>query len=53
MDDRVRGTSPPWDCRDIAPESGVIHLVDQNAEESGGLLIRVGLELGVDLDDEG
>jgi len=26
--------------------------VDEDAEESGGLIVGVGLELGVDLDDE-
>jgi len=52
MDDRVRGTSPLWDCRDVAPESGVVYLVDQNTEESGSLFVWVGLELGVDFDDE-
>ena len=53
MDNCVWGTIPPWDCGDIVPESGVVHLVDEDAEESGGLFIRVGLELGIDLDDEG
>ena len=53
LDDRVWGPGPLWNLRDIATESGVVHLVDENAEESSGLFVWVRLELGVDLEDEG
>jgi len=53
MDNRVWGTSPLQDCRDIPSECGVVHCMDQDTEESGGLFIRVGLELGVDFNDKG
>ena len=43
---------PLWDHRDTVAESGVVHLIDEDAEESGGLFVGVLLELGVDLDDE-
>ena len=52
MDDRRWRTGPLWDRRNVAAESGVVYLVDEDAEESGGLSVRVRLELGVDLDDE-
>jgi len=37
----------------VAAERGVVHLVDEDAEESGRLFVRIGLELRMDLDDEG
>jgi len=40
------------DCRNLVTESGIVQRVDDDTEESGGLFIRVSLELGVDLDDE-
>ena len=52
LDNRTGRTGPLWDSRNAAAKSGVIHLIDENAEESSGLFIRVLLELGVDLDDE-
>ena len=52
MDDRRWRAGPLWDRRNVAAESGVVYLVDEDAEESGGLSVRVRLELGVDLDDE-
>ena len=52
MDDRRWRTGPLWDRRNVTAESGVVYLVDEDAEESGGLSVRVGLELGVDPDDE-
>ena len=42
-----------WDGRDVIAESGVVHIVEDDTEESSGLLVWVRLELGVDLDDEG
>jgi len=41
-----------WDCRNVVAGSGVVDLVDEDAEESGGLFTRVWLELGLDLDEE-
>jgi len=37
----------------VATERGVVRLVNEDAEESGRLFVRIGLELWVDLDDEG
>ena len=53
LDDRAWRTGPLWNCGGIIAESGVIYLMDEDAEESGSLFVRVRLELGVDLDDEG
>jgi len=52
MDDGVGRTSPLWEGRNLIPEGGVVDLVDQDTEESGGLVVRVRLELRIDLDDE-
>jgi len=48
----VRGTGPLRDRRNLIAESRVVYLVDEDAEESGRLTVRVRLELGLDLDDE-
>jgi len=48
----VWGAGPLRYCRDVVAEGGVVDLVDENAEECGGLIVGVGLELGVDLNDE-
>ena len=37
----------------VGAESGVVDLVDEDSEEGGSLLARVGLELRLDVDDEG
>ena len=42
-----------WEGWNIAPEGGVVVLVNKDAEECGSLFTRVGLKLGVDFDDEG
>jgi len=42
-----------WYDRNVVAESGVVYLVNENAEESGGLFIWIRLKLGVDLDNEG
>jgi len=52
VNDGVRRAGPLWKGGRFVSEGGVIDLVDKNAEESGGLVIRVRLEVGVDLDDE-
>ena len=41
-----------WNGRNVTAESGVVDLVDEDAEESSRLFVRVRLELRVDLDDE-
>ena len=41
-----------WDRRNVVGEGSVVNLMDEDAEESGRLLVRVLLELGLDLDDE-
>ena len=53
MDNHMWGTGPLRDRGDVAAESGVVHLIDQDTEEGGCFFIWVWLELGVDLDDEG
>jgi hypothetical protein len=41
-----------WEGGNVVSEGGVVHLVDEETEESGGLVVRVLLKVGVDLDDE-
>ena len=54
LDNRAWGTSPRlWDGGNTVAVGGVVHLIDEEAEESGGLFVRIRLELGVDLDDKG
>ena len=53
LDSRAWGTSPLWDRRNVAAEGGVVNLVDEDTEEGRGLVVRIRLESGVDLDDEG
>ena len=36
----------------VGTERGVVDLVDEDSEESGGFLARVRLELRLDVDDE-
>ena len=52
LDNRVRGTGPLWDCRNVIAKGSVVDLVDENTEEGGRLIDRVELELGLDVDDE-
>jgi len=52
MDNCGWRAGPLRDSGNVAAEGGVVDLVDEDAEESGGLIVGVGLELGVDLDDE-
>ena len=47
------GARPLWNCRNIITKSGVVNLVDEEAEESSSFFTWVRLELWVDLDDEG
>jgi len=53
LDDRVRRAGPVGERRDFIAKSGVVNLVDEDAEESGRFFVWVRLELGVEVDDEG
>ena len=54
LDNHARGSSPGlWDDGNGVAEGGIVHLVNEDTEEGGSLFVRIGLELGVDLDDEG
>ena len=52
MDYLLRRTCPLWEGRNVVAERGVVELVDQDAEESRYLVVRVLLEVRVDVDDE-
>ena len=43
---------PLWESGNIISEGGVVNLVDKDAKEGNGLIVGIGLELGVDLNDE-
>ena len=53
MDDTTRSAGPLGERGNVATEYGVVHLVQHDSEESGGLIGWVWLKLRVDLDDEG
>ena len=53
LDYRARRACPLWEGGSVVSEGGVVDLVDEDTEESGGLITRVGLELRLDVDDEG
>lgn len=53
MDDRLRRAGPLRNRRNFVTKSGVVHLVKENSQESGGLFAWVWLESRVDLNDEG
>jgi len=44
--------SPSWQGRGVVSEGGAVEIVDEDTEESCGYIVRVFLEVGVDLDDE-
>ena len=44
---------PLWEGGSVVSEGSVVDLVDEDAEEGDSLVTRVGLELGLDVDDEG
>ena len=52
MDHRAGRSGPLWKGGNIVSERGVIHLIDEDAEERGSLVTRVGPELRIDLDDK-
>ena len=39
--------------RSLARDGGLVESEEDCAEEGGGLLVRIGLEVGMDVDDEG
>ena len=41
-----------WESGNFASEGGVVDLVNEDSEEGGGVGVRVGLQLNVDVDDE-
>ena len=49
----MRRAGPLRKRGNVATERGVVHLVEEHSNESGGLVGWVWLELGMDLDDEG
>jgi len=49
---RVRGACPLWEGGNVVAEAGVIDLMDKDTEESSGIVVRVWLELRLDVDDE-
>ena len=53
LDDRGRRAGPLWEGGSVVSEGGIVDLVDEDAEEGGGLVTRVRLELGLDVEDEG
>ena len=53
LDDRTWGVKPLRECRNVAAESSIVDLVNEDAEEGGGFFVWIRLELGVDLNDEG
>ena len=42
-----------WDGRGLTRDGGLIESEENCAEEGGRLLVRIGLEVGMDIDDEG
>ena len=52
VDHHVGRARPLWEGRHVVAEGGVIDLVNEDTEESDGLIVWVRLELRVDLDDE-
>ena len=52
MDYRAGRAGPLRECRNVASEGGVVDLVKKNSKEGCGDVVRVLLEVGVDLDDE-
>ena len=54
LDNHAWGTSPRlWDGGNVVAEGSVVHLVNEDTEESGGIFVWIRLEPGADLDDKG
>jgi len=49
----MRRASPLRNSGCVVTERSVVHLVDEDAEESGGLFVLIRLKLRMNLDDEG
>jgi hypothetical protein len=49
---RARRAGPLWEGRRVIAEGGVVNFMDKDTEEGGGLVVRVRLELGVDVNDK-
>jgi hypothetical protein len=52
VDYRAWRAGPLRESGSVVSEGGVVDLVKKNTEEGGGHVVRVLLEVGVDLDDE-
>ena len=46
------GPGPLWEGGNVVAERSVVDLVNEDAQQSSSLVVRIGLELRVDLDDE-
>ena len=53
LDYGVGRAGPLWESRRVASEGGVVDLGDENTKKSDSLITRVGLELRLDVEDEG
>jgi hypothetical protein len=53
VDYRAGRAGPLWECRNVVSEGGVVDFVKENTEEGCALVVWIGLEVRVDLDDEG
>ena len=52
MNYRARGASPLREGGNIVSKRGAVDLLNEDAEEGSCLVVGIGLELRVDLDDE-
>jgi hypothetical protein len=52
VDHRWGRACPLWEGGNVVSERGVVDLVNEDPEEGGCLVTRVGLQLRVDFDDE-
>ena len=46
------GPGPLWEGGNVVAERSVVDLVNEDTQQSSSLVVRSGLELGVDLDDK-
>jgi hypothetical protein len=51
-DHPIRGTSPFWKGGNVVTEGGVVDGVNKNTEEGGSVFARIGVQLGIEVDDE-
>ena len=52
LNHRTGWAGPLWEGGNVVSEGGVVRLVDENTKEGGSLVIGIGLELRVELDDK-